>query len=107
MLPTSLQLFCWQASALFLSSVLYCTVPIMAAREDISWNGIFWDHSYTEVLGAVSLVVIMVLSMDVVTGGFVPKVLRKNKSRITCQALRISIHFSIITMFHIQMVQSK
>ena len=89
MLPTSLQLFCWQASALFLSSILYCTVPYMAAREDISWNGIFWDHSYTEVLGAVSVVVIMVLSMDVVTGGFLHKVLRKNKSRITCQALCI------------------
>ena len=68
-------------------------VPYMAAREDVSWNGIFWDHSYTEVLGAVSVVVIMVLSMDVVTGGFVHKVLRKNKSRITCQALRFSIYF--------------
>ena len=53
MLPMSLQLFCWQASALFVSSVLYCMVPYMAAREDVSWNGIFWDHSYTEVLGAV------------------------------------------------------
>ena len=107
MLPTSLQLFCWQASALFLSSVLYWTVPYMAAHEDVSFNGIFWDHSYTEVLGAVSVVVIMVLSMDVVNGGFVHKVLRKNKSRITCQVLRISIHFSIITMFLIQMVRSK
>ena len=28
-----------------MTAVLYCTVPYIAARLDVSWNGIFWDRS--------------------------------------------------------------
>ena len=28
-----------------MTAVLYCTVPYITARVDVSWNGIFWNHS--------------------------------------------------------------
>ena len=28
-----------------MTAILYCMVPYIAACVDVSWNGIFWDHS--------------------------------------------------------------
>ena len=47
--PTSVRLFCLLQESLsewsWMTAVLYYTVPQIAARVDVSWNGIFWDHS--------------------------------------------------------------
>ena len=61
----------------------------MAACVDISWNGIFWDCSYTEVLGAVKCSG----NNGNIEGcgnwwiSYIHKFLRKNNSCVTCRAL--------------------
>ena len=46
LLPTSVQLCCWQADAwMFEWVVLYCAVLYIAACVDVNWNGIFRDRS--------------------------------------------------------------